>query len=174
MMKEIQSSLKLIALAFGLFLFSSCSDSGENIHQASAPATSKTQENKFLSEEETQEALNDIRNVMIAQEIAWNTGSLEDFMKGYWKSEDLKFIGKSGLKKGWQRTLNNYKQSYPDRDAMGVLKFDLIDMEVLDAEHAFVLGEWHLQLKDEEVGGHYSLLWRKINGEWLIVTDHSS
>jgi hypothetical protein len=173
MMNKIQSTLKLIAMAFGLFLFSRCSEPPENVHSATT-TINETHESKLLTEKQKEEALIDIRNVMIAQEMAWNTGSLEDFMEGYWKSEELKFIGKSGLKKGWLRTLNNYKKSYPNREAMGILKFDLIDMELLDPEHAFVLGEWHLQLKDEKVGGHYSLLWRKIDGEWLIVTDHSS
>lgn len=173
-MKRFQTPIKLIALALGLFLFMGCAEQKDNPNERIQANHKEKQELSVLSEKEKQAELNDIRNVMIAQEIAWNEGSLEDFMEGYWKSDELKFIGKSGLKKGWENTLNNYKKAYPNREAMGILKFDLIDMELLDPQHAFVLGEWHLQLKDEKIGGHYSLLWRKVDGEWLIVTDHSS
>jgi ketosteroid isomerase-like protein len=40
---------------------------------------------------------------------------------------------------------------------------------------AYVIGRWHLtrpQIGD--AGGHYTLLWRKIKGQWVIVSDHSS
>ena len=39
----------------------------------------------------------DIINVMQLQENAWNNGDIDLFMKGYIKSEDLVFSGKSCL-----------------------------------------------------------------------------
>jgi len=115
-----------------------------------------------------------IRQIMAEQEQAWNRGDLEAFMGGYWKSDSLKFIGSRGLTYGWQQTLDNYKKGYPDTDAMGKLKFTIISVEKLSGKSAFVIGKWHLTRKAGDLSGHYTLLWKKIKGKWVIVADHSS
>src|SRR6478672_13811496 len=38
-----------------------------------------------------------IRQLMADQSAAWNRGSIDDFMKGYWNNDSLLFIGKPGL-----------------------------------------------------------------------------
>ncbi|MBL7774733.1 MAG: nuclear transport factor 2 family protein [Saprospiraceae bacterium] len=115
-----------------------------------------------------------IRAVMADQQAAWNRGDLTAFMDGYWRSDSLRFIGSRGLTYGWQPTLDNYRKGYPDRDAMGQLTFDILSVEQLSARSAFVVGRWHLARKSGDVGGHYTLLWKKIGGKWRIVADHSS
>lgn len=116
----------------------------------------------------------EIRSIMDRQEKAWNTGELEDFMDGYWESDSLMFIGKSGVNRGWQTTLDNYKRSYPDKAAMGTLTFNILTVEVLNRKSAFVVGKWHLAREAGDLEGHYTLLWKKMKGEWVIVADHSS
>jgi ketosteroid isomerase-like protein len=115
-----------------------------------------------------------IRQVMAVQEDAWNRADLIGFMEGYWKSDSLCFIGSKGLTYGWQATLDNYKKGYPDAAAMGRLRFSDVTVRVLSDEYAFVVGKWHLVRIRDELGGHYTLLWKKIGGKWLIVADHSS
>ncbi len=115
-----------------------------------------------------------ILTVMYAQEIAWNKGDLPGFMEGYWHSDSLTFIGSRGLTRGWQTTLDNYKKSYPDVAAMGKLTFTILKVEQLDRKNAFVIGKWHLKRVKDELSGHYTLLWKKVGGKWVIVADHSS
>ena len=115
-----------------------------------------------------------IRDIMAAQELAWNRGDLEAFMEGYWRSDSLRFIGSSGLTYGWQQTLDNYKKGYPDTDAMGQLKFTILSVEQLSKRSAYVIGKWRLARKAGDLSGHYTLLWKKIKGKWVIVADHSS
>ncbi len=115
-----------------------------------------------------------ILTVMHAQEIAWNKGDLTAFMEGYWHSDSLTFIGSRGLTRGWQTTLDNYKKSYPDAAAMGKLTFTILKVEQLDRKNAFVIGKWHLKRVKDELSGHYTLLWKKVGGKWVIVADHSS
>lgn len=95
-------------------------------------------------------------------------------MNGYWKSDSLMFIGKNGVTYGYNKTLNNYRRNYPDTAAMGKLTFDILEVKRLSADHYFVLGKWMLQRSIGDLSGHYTLLFRKINGEWVIVADHSS
>ena len=115
-----------------------------------------------------------IRSVLEAQVKSWNCGDLRGFMKGYWQSDSLMFIGKSGITYGYEKTLANYRKSYPDMDAMGELKFDILKMTPLAADTYFVVGKWMLQRDSGNVGGHFTLLMKKIKGKWVIVSDHSS
>ena len=115
-----------------------------------------------------------IRKILNDQTIAWNNGNIEEFMKGYWNNDSLMFIGKSGVTYGYQNTLMNYKKNYNNADAMGTLSFDLIKVQRLSTDYYFIVGKWHLKRNIGDVGGHYNLLFRKINGTWVIVADHSS
>jgi ketosteroid isomerase-like protein len=117
---------------------------------------------------------NAILKVLESQRQAWNRGDLEAYMQGYWHSDSLLFIGKSGPKYGWQTTLDNYKKGYPDKAAMGQLGFDILRVELLDKANAFVVGAWHLQREKDAPGGYFTLLLRKLKGEWKVVADHSS
>jgi ketosteroid isomerase-like protein len=115
-----------------------------------------------------------IRNLLAEQTAAWNRGDIESFMEGYWENDSLMFIGKSGVTYGWTNTLNNYKKGYPDTAAMGQLTFTLIKVEKISRKYFQVVGKWFLKRSIGDVGGHYSLLLRKIKGKWVIITDHSS
>ncbi|HZX59827.1 MAG TPA: nuclear transport factor 2 family protein [Mucilaginibacter sp.] len=112
--------------------------------------------------------------VLDDQRTAWNKGDIEGFMQGYWKSDSLMFIGKSAPVYGWQSTLDRYKKSYPGKAGMGELTFDIIQVKILDDHNAFVLGGWHLKLENSALSGYFTLWFRKINGEWKIVCDHTS
>jgi ketosteroid isomerase-like protein len=115
-----------------------------------------------------------IRNVLQTQENAWNNGHVKDFMNGYWNNDSLMFVGKSGITYGWQKTFDNYKKNYPDAAAMGKLTFTLLELKPLSAEYYFVIGRWNLERTVGNLGGYFSLLFKKIGGEWLIVCDHTS
>lgn len=114
-----------------------------------------------------------IRLAMNAQQMAWNAGNIEKFMAHYWHSDSLKFIGSKGLTYGWQSTFDNYKKSYPTPAAMGELTFTLLEITPVSPNYVYVIGKWMLQ-KEKPVGGHFTLLWKKIKGQWLIVADHTS
>jgi ketosteroid isomerase-like protein len=122
----------------------------------------------------TNKATKSILSVMDQQEKAWNKGDLVAFMEGYWKSDSLCFIGSKGLTHGWTQTLENYKKGYPNTDAMGQLKFTIVTVEQLSKKSAYVIGKWQLTRPKGDIGGHYTLLWKKIKGKWVIVADHSS
>jgi len=115
-----------------------------------------------------------ILDLLEIQRAAWNKGNLDDFMQTYWKSDSLLFVGQSGPKYGWQTTLDNYRRSYPDRAAMGILTFDIREVRFITEQDAFVLGAWHLQREKDTPNGYFTLLLKKIDGQWKIIADHSS
>lgn len=115
-----------------------------------------------------------IRNILNRQTAAWNNGNLEEFMSGYWKNDSLMFIGQSGITYGWNQTLANYKKHYPDTAIMGKLKFDIILVKSLSQQYYHVTGKWMLKRSVGDISGYFTLLFKKINGIWKIIADHSS
>ncbi len=116
----------------------------------------------------------EVRGLLERQTQEWNKGNIPAFMETYWKSDSLMFISKSGLTYGWQKTLDNYNKNYPDKAAMGKLKFELLQVKQLNSTQFFVVGKWHLTRSIGDVGGIFSLLFRKIGNRWIIIADHTS
>ncbi len=115
-----------------------------------------------------------ITKLMDDQEVAWNKGDLEGFMYPYSKSDSLKFIGKSGITYGWQKTLDNYKKNYPDKATMGTLDFTILSIDEVSTSAAVVVGKWFLKREKGDVGGYFTLVWRRTETRWVIVMDHTS
>jgi hypothetical protein len=115
-----------------------------------------------------------IRQLLAGQTAAWNRGDVVSFMNGYWENDSLMFIGKSGVTYGWTNTLNNYKKGYPDTTAMGKLSFNIISVKHLSKKYYHVSGKWFLKRSIGDLSGHYTLLFEKVNGNWVIIADHSS
>lgn len=115
-----------------------------------------------------------IKEKLFNQASCWNDGDIDCFMEDYWHDDSLMYIGKNGVTYGWQNTLENYKLKYPTKKEMGQLTFNIVALEKLNKNHYFMVGKWFLKREVGDVGGHFSLLWKKVDGEWVIVADHSS
>jgi len=127
----------------------------------------------FVLKTSAQNNTAEVLKCMERQEESWNKGDIRAFMNYYWKSDSLKFIGSKGITYGWQPTLDNYLKSYPNKEAMGILSFSIKECSQLSSTSIYVIGSWELQ-KKKQVGGYFTLLWKKINGDWVIVADHTS
>lgn len=115
-----------------------------------------------------------ILSVLNRQESDWNRGDVAAFMVGYWSSDSLTFVGSKGVTYGYRQTYENYLKRYPDRSAMGQLKFTIKEVSFPGKDVAYVIGKFHLTRPEKgDAEGHFTVLWRKINGEWVIVSDHS-
>lgn len=143
---------KPVYLAFGFFCFVSC----------------------ISSRLQSESAKRGAREILDLQAISWNKGDLEGYMQGYWKSDSLQFIGRSGVTYGWENTLQNYKRSYPNPEAMGQLAFTVLQVNDISPTAAYVTGKWTLTRSAGNLEGYFTLLLRRINNEWKIVADHSS
>ena len=117
-----------------------------------------------------------IHKVIEDQESAWNQGKLEEFMAGYWKSDDLTFFSGDKKTKGWTATLEGYKKRYQSEGKeMGKLSFSEVDINLIGGDDAIVRARWKLKFKDGKgVGGLFTLWMRKTPDGWKIVHDHTS
>jgi ketosteroid isomerase-like protein len=57
---------------------------------------------------------------------------------------------------------------------MGVLTFSDLRFFLLSENAAWVLGIWKLKRDSDEPKGIFTLIFRKIEGEWKIIHDHTS
>ena len=119
-------------------------------------------------------AIQEVESILLNQEKQWNNGDIDAFMEDYWKSDELQFIGSSGITYGWQKTKDNYFRRYPDRATMGHLTFTIIKTDQLSINAMMMTGKFHLNTDMGDAQGHFLLVWRKIKGQWLIIADHTS
>ena len=117
---------------------------------------------------------NKIIQMLHAQDAAWNNGEIDGFMLHYWASEDLRFASGGMVNRGWQATSDGYKKRYPDKATMGELAFHNLEVKVLSHDYAQVFGRWELTREHDKPGGLFTLLLNKIDGKWVIVSDHTS
>ena len=116
----------------------------------------------------------EIRQVLNAQTAAWNSGSIDGFMSGYWNSEKLVFVSGANVTRGWQPTIERYKKSYDSRAKMGVLTFSDLEVDVLSKDAAVVLGSWSVAREKDNPHGKFTLVFRRFKDGWKIVHDHTS
>jgi ketosteroid isomerase-like protein len=113
----------------------------------------------------------EITTLLEAQDAAWNRGDIDGFMDGYWRSPDLRFASGGDVTRGWDQTNARYKRVYPTPDLMGRLSTSDYEIVVLSPDAAIAHGAWRLDRAGDRPSGLYTLVMRKIDGEWLIVSD---
>ncbi|GAB5518299.1 MAG: hypothetical protein RhofKO_05500 [Rhodothermales bacterium] len=118
----------------------------------------------------------EIRAVLDAQVNAWNNGDLEGFMQGYWNAPELRFASGGNVRLGWQTTLEGYQNGYPNRDAMGTLRFEDLDIRLLSVDAAYVFGRWQLSRNGDfaDDSGLFTLVFKRYPDGWQVVHDHTS
>lgn len=118
-----------------------------------------------------------IAKVLDDQVNAWNLGSIDKFMDGYWRNDSLRFASGTNITYGWQATLNRYKSLYSDRASMGTLSFSDMVIDVLSPDAAIVFGRFRTKSVSGGGGdstGLFTLTLRKLPSGWKITSDHTS
>ena len=118
----------------------------------------------------------DVRAVLDRQVGDWNRGDIRAFMQGYDDSDATLFVG-SSVTRGHQRVLDNYVARYGSKEKMGTLTFTVLEVRPLGAEHALVLGRFHLERTAAGGGnsdGVFTLTFEKKPAGWKIIADHTS
>jgi len=115
-----------------------------------------------------------ILSVLENQKKAWNNNDIDKFMLGYLNSEKLIFVSKNGPVYGWDFVKDRYKTEYSSKYLMGDLDFEIYDLFLITNRSAILIGKFNLVRDDEELTGFFSLIFKKIKGDWYIVSDHTS
>ena len=116
----------------------------------------------------------EIREILHAQQRAWNRGDIDGFMNGYARSRSTIFVSEDTVTRGWQTVRNRYKKKYSDREKMGTLTFSDLEITPLGPSAAIVIGRWQLKRKTDKPHGRFTLVFRHLTEGWRIVHDHTS
>ena len=114
-----------------------------------------------------------VTKVLSDQVSAWNSGDIEEFMRGYQISESTVFTSSGRVIRGWGNMLERYRKAYGN-GGYGKLQFTEIEVSTISKDAALVLGRWQLQRSGQNSGGIFTLLFRKTRAGWRIVHDHTS
>ena len=127
-----------------------------------------------FGETDKDEIIAQVQQVLRTQQESWNRGDVEEFMNGYWHSEETVFVSGDDVTRGWQQVLDRYKRTYSDRTKMGELSFSDLQVTPLSDDSAVALGRWELARKKDRPQGRFTLILRRLPEGWKIVHDHTS
>lgn len=109
------------------------------------------------------------------QEQCWNAHNIECYMEAYAKNETIQTASRGGITFGYTNIISDYKKYFP-KERMGNLHFDNFNFRRLSDNLYFTTGRFNLKYpnREELSSGWFSVVMKKINGHWFIITDHSS
>lgn len=117
----------------------------------------------------------EIRAVLDKQVADWNKGDLKAFMEGYLRSPDITFYSGGKVSRGWDAMLERYQKNYQaEGKEMGQLAFRDLVIDIVGPDAAVVRGRYELTLKKEMPTGLFTLVFRRGEGGWRIIHDHTS
>lgn len=135
---------------------------------------SNCQEKKDVVKSSRTEDIKQIANLIQQQQSDWNNGNLDGYMNGYWNSDNLQFIVKKHIRKGFNIISASYKRHYHSKELMGKLSFDKLEYQSLDDANTIyqVTGNWKVEAKDTS-DGNFSLILKKFDKDFKIIIDHT-
>ena len=115
-----------------------------------------------------------VLDILYKQQNDWNKGNIDAFMEGYLKSDHLIFSGSNGPTYGWEATRERYLKTYSNREKMGKLKFDILNIIGLSQKVIQLQGKYNLTRTLGDAYGYFTLNLIKVKNQWYIISDHTS
>ena len=109
------------------------------------------------------------------QQMSWNAGVLDEFVsKGYWNDEDLTLFSNGQIVNGYDAVLALYQERFGQHE-LGKLSFAGFETVGLTDDLIVVRGQWNIDYQaQDDRRGLFTLVLRKIDGDWRIIHDHNS
>ena len=105
---------------------------------------------------------------------AWNRGNIDGYLADYWHSDKVRWVSEGIVRYGFEVIAAAFKVRFDALDNMGRLEVSNLEVELLGKSDALVFGVWTQTMHTARRHGVFTVHSKKIDGEWLIVSDHSS
>lgn len=115
-----------------------------------------------------------VRQVLDEQVSAWNRGDIPGYMAGYWRSDSTVFVSGGTRTTGYDSVLARYQRGYTNREKMGVLTFEELEIREVTPTLALATGIWRLKRKSDAPWGRFTLWVEKKPEGWRVTYDHTS
>jgi len=119
-----------------------------------------------------------VQATLDASAAAWNAADLDRFMTCYENAPTTTYVSGTHFVHGYDAIRAMYAERFGGGTsaAMGQLSLEIVDFWLLGADHAYVVGRFHLH-RDAAHGGDASgpttLLFKRTPAGWRIIADHS-
>ena len=116
-----------------------------------------------------------IRQYFSKQEKCWNTADIACFTNAFTVSEALQNGSKAATTFGYEEVIREFKK-LSTKEGMGNLHIDNIKTRRLGDNLYMATGKINLKFPEQEdiSQSRFVVLLKKINGDWKIITEHSS
>ena len=115
-----------------------------------------------------------IRALFESSCAAWNRGDIDGYLAAYWHSDKVRWVSEGIVHHGFETIAAVCKARFNSPDNMGRLEVANLDIQLLGEGDALIFGEWIQTTRTTRPHGIFTVHLKKIEGEWLIVSDHSS
>lgn len=105
---------------------------------------------------------------------AWNRGDIDGYLAGYWHSDKVRWVSGGTVRHGFEAIAAGFKTRFDSPDNMGRLEVDNLEIQLLGENDALVFGAWIQTTPAARHHGVFTVHVKKIDDEWLFVSDHSS
>jgi uncharacterized protein (TIGR02246 family) len=105
---------------------------------------------------------------------AWNRGDVGGYLSGYWHSDKVRWVSEGTVQYGFEAIASAFKARFGSPDNMGRLEVADLEIQLLGEGDTLVFGAWTQTTRTARRHGVFTVDMKKIDGEWLIVSDHSS
>jgi ketosteroid isomerase-like protein len=117
----------------------------------------------------------EVKKALEGQITAWNKGDLETAMTFYWNSPEMLWVSKGGTEKGYQEVYDMFLQDFTDRSKMGIYTYEPLHIEQVSKEAVYFVFRWKIELDGKRLmGGVSSQVWKKLDGRWVVTSEHAS
>jgi len=105
---------------------------------------------------------------------AWNRGDIDGYLADYWHSDKVHWVSEGTVCYGFEAIAAAFKARFDSPDNMGRLEVADLEIQLLSESDALVFGAWTQTTLTARHQGVFTVHMKKFDGEWLIVSDHSS
>ena len=105
---------------------------------------------------------------------AWNRGDIDGYLAYYWHSDKVRWVSEGTVRYGFEAIAAGFKARFASPDNMGRLEVANLEIQLLKESDALVFGAWIQTTRTARRHGIFTVQMKRIDGEWLIVSDHSS
>ena len=105
---------------------------------------------------------------------AWNRGDIDGHLADYWHSDKVRWVSEGTVRYGFEAIAAGFKARFDSPGNMGRLEVANLDIQLLGESDALAFGAWIQTTPTARRHGVFTVHLKKIDDDWLIVSDHSS
>jgi uncharacterized protein (TIGR02246 family) len=116
----------------------------------------------------------EIYDQMMKMVDAWNRHDLDAYLDGFLHSDDILMVVDGETIRGWDLLSKAFHSGYPNRDEMGTVIFDRVQVQMLSPDLGFVLIWYSIAFPKKKQFGTDTVIVKKVAEGWREMISHTS